>query len=609
MKKIAIIISVISILCASYSCSDMLETDSTRQVFNPQLNEKTDSVYYALGVLQAMQQLADQYAFQGEMRGDLVQTTEYTDNNLRQLANFTATTTNKYDSAYVYYRVINNCNYYIAHRDTSLRTGDTYVAMKEYVAIKAIRAWTYMQLARVYGTVPFYTEPLTEISQIDNGKFEQLDMKGICARLAPDLEQYTGYSVPDYGGKPSDIFGLNIETSRLFIPVDIVLGDLYLESQQYPEAARHYITYLTEVAPAGGNTSGYMQPYTTRQHGNTSFIVISELPSDWNMESYSQAAVTWNSMFSRVPSNDVISFIPMASNSRDGATTLIPLAYGYDFYSDSEGYIEDIQIKASEQYRALSDSVEYYYLSKASDENQTVIRSAKLGDQRYNGSMYSRTRSDSTYVWINKNRYANVYLYRVTTVLMHLAEAFNRLDMYDAAFAILKDGINENIVRTDGGAIYVKPETKQALQSTYPLLANSSKFESDFAFYGIHMHGAGLVRDYYKGYAPGLTDYQPEKVIGKKMKEIAEQYNISVGTTLADTINAMEDLLCDEYALEFAFEGSRFYDLCRLARHKNEDKREPYGANFGGRWLAKKLAYKKPAVALDDEKNWYLPFK
>lgn len=607
MKKIAIIISVISILCGSYSCSDMLETDSSRQVFNPQLNEKTDSVYYALGVLQAMQQLADQYAFQGEMRGDLVQTTEYTDNNLRQLANFTATTTNKYDSAYVYYRVINNCNYYIAHRDTSLRTGDAYVAMKEYVAIKAIRAWTYMQLARVYGTVPFYTEPLTEISQIDNGKFEQLDMKGICARLAPDLEQYTGYSVPDYGGKPNEIFGLNIETSRLFIPVDIVLGDLYLESQRYSEAARHYITYLTEVAPSGGNTSGYMQPYTTGQHGNVSFVVISELPSDWNMESYSQVAVTWSSMFSRVPSNDVISFIPMAGNSRDGATTLIPLAYGYDFYSDSEGYIEDIQIKASEQYRALSDSVEYYYLSKASDENQTVIRSAKLGDQRYNGSIYSRTYSDSTYVWINKNRYANVYLYRVTTVLMHLAEAFNRLGMYDAAFAILKDGINENIVRTDGGAIYVKPETKQALQSTYPLLANSSKFESDFAFYGIHMHGAGLVRDYYKGYVPGLTDYQPEKVIGKKMKEIAEQYNISVGTTLADTVNAMEDLLCDEYALEFAFEGSRFYDLCRLARHKNADN--TYGANFGGQWLAKKLAYKKPAVALDDEKNWYLPFK
>ena len=55
------------------SCSDMLETDSSRQVFDPALDQKTDSVYYALGILQGMQQLADQYMFQGEMRGDLVE--------------------------------------------------------------------------------------------------------------------------------------------------------------------------------------------------------------------------------------------------------------------------------------------------------------------------------------------------------------------------------------------------------------------------------------------------------------------------------------------------------------------------------------------------------
>ena len=607
MKKIAIIISVISILCGSYSCSDMLETESTRQVFDPQLNEKTDSVYYALGVLQAMQELADQYAFQGEMRGDLVHTTSYTDKNLRQLANFSATTANKYDSAYVYYRVINNCNYYIAHRDTTLRTGDSYVTMKEYVAIKAIRAWAYMQLARVYKKVPFYTEPLTEISQIDNGNFDELDMKGICDRLAPDLEQYTGYNVPDYGGKPSDIFGYSFNTSKLFIPVDIVLGDLYLESEDFDKAARHYITYLTEVAAEGGNTSGYMQPYTTRQRGNMSFVYINELPSDWDMESYSQKAVTWSSIFAQTPGNDVITFIPLAPNSRYGATTLIPLSYGYDYYANDRGYTSEIQIVSSEQYRALSDSVYYYYLSNLSDENQTVIHSAKLGDQRYNGSMYTRTVADSTTIWINKNRYANVYLYRVTTVLLHLAEAFNRLGMYDAAFAILKDGINENIVKTDGGALYVKPSTKIALQNTYPILANTSKFATDYAYYGIHMHGAGLVRDYYKGYVPGLTDYQPQNVIGKKMKEIAEQYGVNVGTTLQDTINAMEDLLCDEYALEFAFEGSRFYDLCRLARHKNNDT--TYGAGFGGKWLAKKLAFKNPTVALEVEDNWYLPFK
>ena len=110
-------------------------------------------------------------------------------------------------------------------------------------------------------------------------------------------------------------------------------------------------------------------------------------------------------------------------------------------------------------------------------------------------------------------------------------------------------------------------------------------------------------------FQPGLSPYQMDDVVGKKLQEIAETYQVPVGTTKQDSINAMEDILCDEYALEFAFEGSRFYDLCRLARHKNADSPAAYGANFGGKWLAKKLAFKNPTVALEDENNWYLPFK
>ena len=60
-------------------------------------------------------------------------------------------------------------------------------------------------------------------------------------------------------------------------------------------------------------------------------------------------------------------------------------------------------------------------------------------------------------------------------------------------------------------------------------------------------------------------------------------------------------------ALELAFEGNRFGDLTRIARHKNDAGL--YGATFGSEWLARKLAYKNPAVSLLDEKNWYLPFK
>ena len=618
MKKIMIIICAICAVFSTWSCSDMLETDSSRQVFDPELSEKTDSVFYALGILQGMQQLADQYVFQGEMRGDLTRTTTYTDNNLRQLADFSATTANKYDSAYVYYRVINNCNYYITHRDTTLHTGADYVVMKEYVAVKAIRAWAYMQLARIYGKVPFYTEPLTQISQIDEGSYPELDMAGIVSKLAPDLEQYTGYETPTLGNVSPQ--NSAIYPSRLFIPVDLVLGDMYLEVKDYHRAAVHYVTYLTEVAPESRRHIAFTQlPYHVLQRsGNTYYLGTSDLPSDWHDDNFNRRSNTgsWESVL--WPSNDdqntdIICYIPMAQNSQQGHTSELPKAFGYDYYSTSasstdDRYIDEIQILPSESYVNMSSSQDYYYYSTASTFTQAVINYDKLGDASISGITYERrdVEADSTKLWVSKYTQPRVILYRTTTVMMHLAEAFNRLGMYDAAFAILKDGLTSNLET----APYLSEETLQALHAVYPILssANISKFTGAQFMFGVHTHGAGYVNDVNgSNYWPGLSQYQMESVVGQKMAEIAEAYNVAVGTGKQDSINAVEDLLCDEYALEFSFEGSRFYDLCRLARHKNASS--PYGANFGGQWLAKKLAYKNPVKDLTNESNWYLPFK
>lgn len=599
------------------ACSDMLESDSTRQLFEPELNQKTDSVFYALGILQGLQELADQYVFQGEMRGDLTKVTEYTDNNLRQLADFSATTANKYDSAYVYYRVINNCNYYIAHIDTTLHTGADYVMMKEYAAVKAIRAWTYMQLARVYRTVPFYTEPLTQISQINNNSYPQLDMAGIVNALAPDLEQYTGYQVPDYGNVAPT--GSALVPGRLFIPVDVVLGDMYLETEQYDRAASHYITYLTKVSTADRRHTAYTEPVSM------SFRSLMagdfELPSDWDrtQNSFSNGSVSingtsqWSETFTHFgsyASNDIITYIPMADNKLEGSTTDIPKAFGYDFYANDPSFIPEIQIQPSESYLDLVNSTDYYYYSTLSTASKSVFNSAKLGDTRYSSVANSITDSetDSTTVWMIKYCSARIFLYRNTTVLLHLAEAFNRLGMYDAAFAILKDGIQQYLPY----AKYISPETVEALQTTYPLLstANISLFSNSQSLVGVHCHGSGYACDTYGStYTPEQSPYQLQPVVGKKMQEIAKEFNVAVGTTRQDTINAMEDLLCDEYALELAFEGSRFFDLCRLARHKNANSPAAYGAAFGGQWLAKKLEYKNPTVDLKQEDNWYLPFK
>lgn len=623
MKKIFIAMAVVLGLFSATSCSDMLEVKSTNQVFNPELDDKTDSVFYAFGIMQAMQQLADQYVFQGEMRGDNVTTTYYTNNNLRQLASFTATTANKYDSAYVYYRVINNCNYYIAHRDTSLLTGSTNVVRNEYAAVKAFRAWAYLQLARNYGKVPFFTEPLTTISQIERSDYPELTLEEIVAKLAPDLEQYSGLAVPHDASSSfsagSTNWGQtkNVYRALCFIPVDVILGEMYLEAGEYADAARHYTIYLTQV-----NGSSILSRYAGSEVSNLEMSWDMIPPSD--MDGLAQGN-NWSATFNNNSTQDIISYIPMAVNYQRGTTTSVPMAFGFNYYATSnnqdELYEDKIQLAPSAQLQTLSDTAKYYYYQEVSGGlPRQYVNAFKAGDQRLHSVIRQGEGEDSTKLWVRKYNSGNIILYRNTTIYLHLAEALNRLGHPDAAFAILKDGINSSLI--DSTCTYVSSESKYMLENTYPFLGSAygSLFPKQAAGsyeatnFGIHQHGAGVTSDGNYPNRPGSPVYYNYNTeVSNKLAYLRSQYGDEIGSTKADTINAVEDLLCDEYQLEFAFEGTRWYDLMRLARHKNQAG--TYGAAFGSAWLNKMIygARQKDGqsfnVDLTNESNWYLPFK
>jgi hypothetical protein len=589
MKKYIIVIAALMTIVMS-SCSDMLESDSERQIFDLNLNQKTDSLFFTFGLMNAMQQLADQYVIQNEMRGDLVTTTSSTDKNLRQMYNLTATASNKYDSAYVYYRVINNCNYYVTHRDTTLMTGSQNVVINEYAAVKAMRAWAYLQLARVYGKVPFFTEPLTKISQIDNNNYPELDIAGIVSQLAPDLEQYTGLSVPSYGavacGSTNYGSSKTAMSALCFIPVDVILGDMYLEVGDYANATRHFYTYLY-------NKKAVESPYYSTLDLTSAEL---SLPSDFT---FFGDGHLWSSIFAANATTDIISYIPMSVNKLSGPVTGLPLLFGYNYYSTSTSadslWKDNVQIVPSSTFNAIADSSDYYYQSTTDILGRTV-NSVKMGDMRRSAVVRQTIEGDTSITHIRKYMNGNIILYRNTTVYLHLAEALNRLGYPDAAFAILKDGLKNKLLND---TTYIKPSTKNLLSTTYPFFSegNMSIFDDNT---GVHQHGCG--------YASGaFSPYQMDTIVGMKMKEIANKFNVSVGTTKADTINAMEDILCDEYAMEFAFEGCRMSDLCRMARHKNNGNL--YGSNFGGIWLAEKFAFKNLQKDLKNQSNWYLPFK
>ena len=584
------------------SCEDILETESEQIVFDLALDQKTDSMFYTLAILKSVQLAIDQNVLINEMRGDLTETNMYTQTDLRELANFSATAANKYDSAYVYYRIINNCNYYIAHRDTMLMTGSTKVAIPEYVEALAVRAWAYMQLCKHYGTVDFYTTPITSISEANAPK-EKKDMAGIANALLPELAQYKQIDVPNYGeiDAGSTNFGVSkkVNSRKIMFPVLLVMGDIYLETNQYEQAAKCYFEYLN------------MQKIRQR---NFFIAPLFEYSYPDNimppMSGYYTVEESWSLIFTVSPnvSNEIITYVPMAVNGLRGTTTNLPKLFGYNYYttdvdttdnksqtSGSDMYILEREIEPSQQYINLCNSQDWYYRP---GESLTDILTSKLGDLRRQVTVQTVQKGDSAFRLMTKYNGGNINIYRASTVYLRLAEALNRMGYPDAAFMILKDGMSYSKLDEAG---YLKPETIEMLTTTIPFFSeqNMNNFTTEIRNIGIHSHGANETQGQY-------SPYQYVEVLASKLAELKEQ-GVNVQDTPEDSINAMEDIICDEMAMELAFEGNRFADLTRIAKHKNADPL--YGSNYGSLWLARKLAYKNPVKDLTQEINWYLPMK
>ena len=601
------------------SCSDMFDDGSNRYVYNPELNEKVDSMFYINGILKGVQQAIDQNVIINEVRGDLLAATSDATTDLQRMAKFDYANGNKYDSAYVYYRIINNCNYYVAHRDTTLATGSSLVAMKEYAEAKAIRAWAYMQLARNYGSVPFYTTPLTNISDIEAANnLEKKDMAGICQELAPDLEQYINLPVPNWGDFDA---GINdngstktVQTAKMMFPVELVLADLYLETNQYENAAKHYFNYLKK------NQLTCDQYYSSYfNYPEMSNLPGSLLSGDASYYSYPYGS--WNMLF--MSDSETQTYVAMASNKLRGQTTELPGFFGYNYYTSADGksYSNTPALTPSQAYLDLSNSQEYYY-RVGKTEKDAVYASASLGDMRYHSSYttYRESSQDEPVKIINKYRNANIQVYRTVGIYLKLAEAINRMGYPDVAFAVLKDGWNSTL---EENTTYMTEEDINFLKTTIPFLTAENKVVfndeeiSTNSQYGYrYSTGNQAIHSRGAGYTMGNgSKYQLDTELEKKFKELQNKgYQIPATPedTLKAKINCVEDLLCDEMALEQAFEGSRFGDLCRIARHKNsnsEYKIATWGDNFGSIWLRDKLAFKNPVVDLSNPENWFMPFK
>ena len=110
-----------------------------------------DTVNFYFGILNNVQGMIEQNVLLGELRGDLVKPTEFASDSINDIINFNNLEDgeNALLNRAAYYKVINQCNFYLAKADSMALKNNSYYMRRELAQVQLVRAWTYMQLVQI----------------------------------------------------------------------------------------------------------------------------------------------------------------------------------------------------------------------------------------------------------------------------------------------------------------------------------------------------------------------------------------------------------------------------------------------------------------------------
>jgi hypothetical protein len=515
-----------------------------------------------LGIYGKFVKLADKYMLLNELRGDLLDVTSNATNYLKQLGTQTVAADNPYADPKPFYEVIINCNDALKNfnimRDKKLLDNTQYY--QRYTDILFLRSWLYLQLGIHYGTVPYVTDALTTIADLqDESKFPKLSFEDLLSRLIAETEatpreylnQNTSAASPTLI-LPMDVYIVKDGVFKFFIQRRSFLGDLNLWKGNYLKAAGYYKDVMETGTNSSTGSDQQIDLYDTYRVG------------DDNSQDHSLKTTAvlnpWTKIFSapladRIANWERMWTLPFSSNFSPGNPLLTLFSKSGDYLVKPSAlsisnWNNQIRLDGS-----LTDR-------RGLDMSYRMVNGIEPEVLKYSQNYSLSTPFDKTGVWV---------IYRAAILHLRYAEAANRLDRKVLAGALINSGI-----KTAFGtkALY------NGVPDTYP-----------FDFNG---DGGTIRGNWYRN-------------SGIRGRAVNQDYPI----TIANTVVEVEDRIMQEEALETAFEGYRWQDLLRIAL-----RRQTTDPNY----LANKIAAKFEAAGdgasaslvrsrLANKENWYLPFK
>lgn len=518
MKKsiLSLILALVGFGALTTSCEDMLTPDIDRYAEN---FSGKDTVNFYFGILRNLQGVAEQNILLGELRGDLVNTTEYTADSINNIINFRDHSDGSSEllNRAAYYKVINQCNFYLAKVDSMALKNNSYYMRRELAQVQLVRAWTYLQLVQQYGSVPFITAPVTSAST----GWEQNPPLGFATpdNLLNLLEEHGGlkqaYAYSNslgYINYPNFKTGAGDFAQALTVfNGDLVYGDLLLlrgaSQDDYKQAATHFHRYIDRY------TDKYIDTWAeaSRRRGERSDLF--DLSSNWYAHYENRNLIA---------KGNTLTAIPSASNSFFGKVlSRIPQIYGFDASSSSsrdtkEGTGSDgkkneettasgavslttnyrsRQVQPSSAYLKLNESqvVVYNEFQDGARRRNKDIKYPELADIRANQSApifrtevgqlrfiqkfnMSSVAADGAYFRGYPMFSYGLPLYTLRRVYLKYAEAINRAGFPRMAFDVLRSGLSPQnnprlVERTFVDTVYTddtKTDIKRVITLTRP---------------------------------------------------------------------------------------------------------------------------------------------